>query len=130
MALIGLIHDYLLWHYSVAYIDMYGICRNYLFAVSNMFSVPDLFLTLFAPFKRLEEEKVNVLRAPEIFFGNIFINFVMRIVGFVLRTALIVIALVAFLSVIAVFLATLFLWTILPALVVYFFMSGLNYLSP
>lgn len=128
MAIVSIIRDYLLWHYSVAYADIVGIIRNYLWVVNHMFSVPDVLKSLFAPFKRLQEEKVNIIRNPSDFFGNLVVNILMRIVGFVIRTILIVIALIAFLMVIALGLCVLALWTILPALVIYFFVNGLNYL--
>jgi hypothetical protein len=128
MAIISITRDYLLWHYSVAYTDIVGIIRNYLWAVNHMFSVPDVLRSLFAPFKRLQEEKVNIIRNPSDFFGNLVVNIIMRIVGFVIRTILIVIALVAFLLVIALGLCVLLLWTILPVLVIYFFVNGLHYL--
>lgn len=128
MQIVSIIFDYLSWHYSLAYVDMFGIWRNYLWAVKQQFSVPEVFKSLFSPFKRLQEEKVNIIKKPEEFFANFFVNIIMRIVGFVLRTALLAIALVAFLLVTGLGILTLLLWTVLPLLVVYFFIVGLSYL--
>ncbi|OGZ08654.1 MAG: hypothetical protein A2942_02580 [Candidatus Lloydbacteria bacterium RIFCSPLOWO2_01_FULL_50_20] len=128
MPIVSIIRDYFLWHYSAAYADIFGILRNYLWSVNHMFSVPEVFKSLFAPFKRIQEEKVNILKKPEDFFANLFVNFIMRIVGFVLRTALMAIALCSFAFVLGLGIAAIFLWTILPALVFYFFMSGIYYL--
>lgn len=127
MPIISIVRDYFLWHYSVAYVDIVGIIRNYLWAVNHMFSVLELLKSLFAPFKRIQEEQVNIIRKTEEFFANLYVNFLMRIVGFVLRTALLSIALVAFLLVIGLGLLTLLLWTILPGLVFYLFISGVSY---
>ena len=123
-----LLHDYLFWHYTTAYADMVGIARNYLGAVNHMFSILDVVKSLFAPFKRLKEEKVNIIRNPSDFFANLLVNFIMRIVGFIVRLGLMIVALITALLLVVLLLATLLLWTILPALVVYFFMSGLHYL--
>lgn len=127
MSIVSVLENYLLWHYSVAYVDIVYICRNYLWAVNHMFSVPEVLKSLFAPFKRLKEEKVNIIRNPSDFFANLVVNILMRIVGFVVRTALIAVALAVFLLVIVLGVLIVFLWTILPALVIYFFMSGLHY---
>ena len=128
MPIVSIIRDYFLWHYSVAYADIIGICRNYLWFVNHLFSVPDLLKSLFSPFKRIKEEKVNILKSPQDFFGNLVVNTLMRIVGAILRTALIVIALAGFLFVMFLGPAALLLWTIRPMLVMYFFMIGIHYL--
>lgn len=128
MPIVSVLHDYLVWHYSVAYADIVGICRNYCWAVNHVFSVQDLLRTLFAPFKRLKEEQVNVVLDPGGFATNLVVNIIMRIVGFIIRMLLLVSAFFALLLVIVLGVVSALLWTILPAIVVYCFISGLNYL--
>lgn len=130
MLIIALVRDYLLWHYGAAYADIVGICRNYLWAVHHVFSLADVLKSLFAPFKRLKEEPVNLIRDPSGFFVNLTVNLIMRIVGFVVRVVFIVLALLAFLAVILFGVVFLLLWTVLPALVIYIFMNGLVLLFP
>src|SRR3972149_9104445 len=126
MPIASVLRDYFLWHYSTAYADIVGIARNYLWFVSHLFSVPEVARSLFAPFKRMKEGKVNIVKSPSDFFANLVVNILMRIVGFIIRTALLAIALASFLLVIGLCLIIIALWTLLPALVVYFFMNGLN----
>ena len=125
MQIVTLARDYLLWHYSAAYGDIVGITRNFLWFVVHAFSVTDMLRSLFAPFRRLKEEPVRFLKSPNDFLANLTVNAIMRIAGLFIRTAFILIAL--FLSVALIFFCVLLilLWTILPALVAYLFVSGI-----
>ena len=115
-----------MWHYSVAYVDMMHIWWNYLWYVNHLFSFPEVVQSWFAPFKRLQERKVNILVNPSDFFGNMLVNIIMRTVGTVIRTALIAMALSGFMFV-ALFGALFILfWTILPILIGHFFIIGVQ----
>lgn len=127
MLITSVFRDYLFWHYSAAYADIFGIIRNYLWVVNRKFSVLDVLKNLFAPFKRLKEEKVNIIHSPSDFFAGLVVNIIMRIVGCIVRIALIAAAFAAFLVVIMLGILGALLWTALPVLVVYFFISGLDY---
>lgn len=127
MPILPILRDYLFWHYGVAYVDIVGITRNYLWFVNHLFSVPDVLRSLFSPFKRMKEDKGNIVGRPADFFANLVVNIIMRIVGFIIRFALLTIALASFLSIVALGAATLLVWTILPGLIIYVFISGLNY---
>ena len=126
MNLLSITKNYLVWHYSTAYNDMVHIWWNYMWFVNHLFSVPDVAKSLFAPFKRLQEEKSSILNHPEEFFSNLTVNLIMRIVGFFLRTAIITMALIGFSTVIIAGLMFITLWTVLPPLVVMLFVSGLR----
>ena len=126
MNILSLVRDYLFWHYSSAYRDFFYIWSNYLWFVNHLFSVPDVVMSWISPFKRLEEGKVNILLHPEDFFSGLFVNIMMRFVGFILRSVIIFIALIGFLIVIIGGVMFTALWTILPVLVVLFFMNGLQ----
>lgn len=130
MLVITLAWNYLLWHYSAAYADIFGITKNFLWCVHHIFALGDVIRSLFAPFKRLQEERVNIIRHPKEFFANLTVNILMRIVGFVIRTILILFAIASFLAVLLLALAFILLWTILPGVVVYLFISGLAFLTP
>ena len=97
---------------------------NYVWIVNHIFSVPDVLGSWIAPFKRLQEEKVNIMKSPEDFFANMFINIMMRIVGTTIRTALLGMALLAFLFVITAGFIILITWIALPVLVGHFFITG------
>lgn len=126
MPILAITKDYLVWHYSNAYLDIVHIWWNYLWFVNHIFSFPEVVGSWFAPFKRLQEKKINPLLSPSDFIANVFVNTIMRIVGFCLRTALISMTLIGFAFVFVVGAAVLIVWTILPILVVHFFITGLQ----
>ena len=126
MPALTLARDYLLWHYSSAYIDILHIWWNYLWFINHLFAVPDVIMNWVAPFKRLQEAKVNIMKSPSDFFANLVVNLIMRIVGFVIRTALIGMSLVGFVFIFLLGISLLIAWTILPMLIVHFFISGIQ----
>ncbi len=125
MNILSVMKNYSVWHYSTAYVDFVHIWWNYFWFINHLFSVPDVFLSLFAPFKRLQEAKPNLLLHPEEFFSSLIVNLIMRIVGFFLRAIILMIALLCFLTVLIGGLLFVITWTILPILVVEFFLSGI-----
>lgn len=124
MVLLSLARDYLVWHYSVAYVDMFYIWRNYFWFIGHLFSVKDVVRSWISPFKRLKEDGVSIVRDPATFFGNMFVNMIMRLVGFVIRTALIAIALLCFLMLAVVGAWFVLFWTALPVVLV-FLLTGI-----
>ncbi len=126
MPIFALTRDYLVWHYSLAYLDILHIWWNYLWFVNHVFSFPDVVKSWVAPFKRLQENKVSILVSPEDFFSNMAVNIIMRLVGTIVRSALIAIALAGFLFVLLLGLAVILVWTILPVLVGHFFFIGIQ----
>lgn len=124
MQILSIARDYLVWHYSVALVDIMHIWWNYVWFVNHFFSVPDVAKSWIAPFKRLQEEKVNFIKSPEDFFANLFINIMMRIVGTIIRTALLAMALLSFIFVLCAGLTIFITWLALPVLVGHFFITG------
>ena len=125
MGILSVAKNYLLWHYSAAYVDMMNVWWNYLWFVNHLFSVPDVLRSWFSPFKRLQEEKASIMLHPEDFFGGLVVNLIMRIVGFIIRSALLMIAFVGFVIVLIGGVMFFVLWTILPILVILFLRSSL-----
>ena len=128
MPIFTVTRDYLVWHYSRAYVDIVHIWWNYLWFVNHLFSVPDVAMSWFAPFKRMQEKKVNFITKPEDFFANLFVNLMMRIVGIFIRTALLSIALISFAVVFVMGASLLALWTVLPVLIVHFLITSVRVL--
>ncbi len=126
MNYLGIAKDYLVWHYSMALSDIFHIWLNYIWFVNHLFSVPDVIKSLFAPFKRLQEAKVNLMLHPEEYFSNMVVNLIMRIVGTLLRTAIILMALLGFLTVLIGGVMFFVLWLALPALVAIFFVNSVT----
>jgi hypothetical protein len=126
MLIFTLTRDYIIWHYTVAYADIVHIWWNYLWFINHLFAVPEVFASWLAPFKRLTEEKVKFLKSPQDFFANMFVNLIMRIVGAIIRTAIVCIACIGFVSVLLIGFSFLFLWTVLPILVIRFFTMSIT----
>jgi hypothetical protein len=79
-----------------------------------MFSVKDVFFTLFSPFKRLQEQVKNPLVDFQGFLGSMLVNILMRLVGFIIRSALLFIALSAWAILIVSGAIFLMFWLALP----------------
>lgn len=126
MPILSVARDYIIWHYTRAYVDIFYIWLNYLWFINHLFSVPEVIMSWFAPFKRLQENKVNILKSPEDFFANLFVNIMMRIVGTIIRTAIIVIASLGFIVVGTLGVVFFVLWTILPILIVHFLLTSIR----
>lgn len=126
MGILVVARDYLLWHYTTALADIFFIWRNMMWAVGHMFSVQEVLLTLFSPFKRLQEEAPNPLADFQGFLGGLVVNILMRIVGFIIRSALLFIAFGVW-AILIVFGTALFLvWFLLPYLLLIIFTTALS----
>ena len=128
MPIFTLFRDYMVWHYSRAYVDIVHIWWNYLWFVNHLFSVPEVAMSLFSPFKRMQENKVNIVKSPSDFFSNLFVNLIMRLVGLMLRSIILLIALVGFVTVFSLGFSTLVTWTLLPVLIGHFFITSIRVL--
>lgn len=126
MNFVSIAKNYLVWHYSAAISDILYIWWNYLWFVNHLFSVPDVIGSLFAPFKRLQEDRGSLLLHPEQFFSGLVVNIIMRLVGFFLRTAIITAALLGFTIVIIGGLMFIALWMVLPVLLVDLILNGIT----
>ena len=85
--------EYARWHYGDGVSEYLLLWRNFHWFFYLFFSVPVLFATLFQPFHRMREPYKRGFD-PEAFFESAFGNFIIRIVGFVTRSSLLLIALV------------------------------------
>ncbi len=87
----ALTFHYFRWHYSRALLDLVGIIRNFLWFFYEFFSISLLLRTLFVPFHRLEDDrkKKNVLDFSAM-AEVLLVNMLMRIVGALVRSFLIV----------------------------------------
>lgn len=125
MGIISVAVNYILWHYSTAYVDGARVWWNYMWFVNHLFAVPEVLKSWFAPFKRMQEAKANILLHPDDFFANLFVNLIMRLVGFLLRTTIITLALLCFTIVLVGGALFIVLWTLLPFLTAYYLITSM-----
>jgi hypothetical protein len=128
MNYVALFREYLVWHYSRALQDIIGIILNYLWFVNHLFSVPDVLKTLFVPWKRMQEKKVRILIDPGAFFGNILVNIIMRIVGFVVRSVLLFMATCGFVFIALFGICFFALWITLPLVLIHILLISVSFL--
>jgi type IV secretory pathway VirB6-like protein len=104
---------YFTWHYTTAYRDYLRAWLNYLWFVAHFFSLGILLRTFFAPFKRISEKNEKGLNV-QAFFEALAVNTLMRLVGMLVRTALISIGLIALVFIAIAGAVGLLIWTLMP----------------
>lgn len=116
-----------LWHYTRGFVDFFHIWKNFLGAIYRVFSIPDLFRTLFAPWRRLEEPYTKPEGGIDFeqFFGAIVVNSMTRLVGFFARTFFIILGFFFFSFALFVGFVFLLFWFCMPLVIVAFFLYAL-----
>jgi len=112
-----LIPYYISWHYTLAIKNILNIWKNFLWFIFNFFSIPTLLKTFFAPFQRLQERYRGGLDIEDL-LSTVFINTLMRIVGMIFRSILIVLGLISYLAMVVVGVSFLLIWILLPAFLI------------
>lgn len=115
---------YILWHYTEGVRAAFQLALNFIRFIFNFFSLPLLVKTFFSPFRRMSEQYAKGL-APEQWFETLIVNTLMRIVGMVMRTVLILAGLIALLLTILFCLAFILIWVFLPMIIMALVIGGL-----
>jgi hypothetical protein len=122
--------DYMQWHYSRAFRDILRVWGNLLWFILHISSFFELLKTLFAPWKRIHEEKPpKGTFDPGYYAGSILVNIIMRFVGFLTRGAILFLASSVFIATSFVGVAFFLFWLIAPLAVPLIFISGLAMLA-
>ncbi len=116
--------SYLVWHYTLAFADIFRNAKNILWFLYYFFSIPILTKTFFAPWKRLDVHKNRGESAADK-FGRFIINSIMRVVGMMFRASLIFVGMVLLVLAFLCEIVLTLLWICLPVLIVFFFIKGL-----
>lgn len=115
--------DYFYWWYSAGLKWAFQVASFVVYRLSDFFSVNILLKTLFSPWKN------DVLRAQNISLGDQFKlwqqNSVSRLVGFVIRLILLLIALLALVASSFVLTLSLLVWLLTPVLIITLPVAGL-----
>lgn len=126
MLFVTVLQDYLLWHYTRAFRDIFNIWRNLTYFVFHFFSIPLLLRTFFAPWKRIEAERETVGLDLKDYFSTKLVNLIMRVVGATMRTILIMIGLACTGAVVVAGLIFFVIWPLVPLLIVVFIVAGIT----
>jgi hypothetical protein len=123
MSLLQLSISYFLWHYALAWEDLFRLYRNGSWFLWNFFSIRILWETLFSPWHRIKEhadkDTAGVL-------GSFIMDTILRLVGFFTRICTILSGLLTLILFSAFSLICLALWPFLPLCIVAFFMLGIS----
>jgi hypothetical protein len=121
----GLIRPhYIAWHYARGLRDIINHIKDFMWFFWNLFSVPELLKTFFAPFERLGQTGPRRFD-PEKMLEAFATNLIMRFVGMLVRGFFILLGLG---MLVAVFIASLFfllVWLLLPLIMVAMLVAGI-----
>lgn len=124
MKFLSAFFGYLKWHYGRALITTFSFWRNILVFLFNFFSIKSLSSNFFTPWKRLADNYPKRFNL-QIYFGNFVINTLMRIVGVILRTIILIIGLSCCILYIILLPLTILFWLALPPAVIALMVYGL-----
>ncbi len=116
---------YVAWHYGPAFLDIWGIYKNFLWFLYNFFSIPTLLKTLFSSLKRLHEAYSKDFEPAEL-FAAFAVNILMRILGAILRLFVIIIGTLSLIFSVFLLVFFFFGWILLPFAVSLLFLFGFS----
>src|SRR3970282_2105596 len=126
MGIAVLFFEYIGWHYSPAISEMIGLFGNLAWFFYHFFSIGILSRTFVSPIWRLEERYSGRGFNPQALFESLVVNLISRIVGVLLRSALIISGALTELLLAALFILSFVAWLILPVLIPILFIGGLT----
>lgn len=117
MFFLSIVHHYLLWHYSRAFLEIWHVWLNFLWFVVHFFSMQQLLTHWFAPYKRIVERRGESWDLEDM-AGYVIIGFLSRVVGGLIRTALLLFGLLGILLVFILGCLTYLFWLAAPVVFV------------
>ena len=115
---------YLGWHYSKGITEVFVSFRDFLYFVPRLFTIKTLLKTLFSPFQRLQEEYSGGLEIGK-FLESFSVNILMRLIGFIVRTIIIIVGLFATVVTFILEIILFIVWILLPIILVFAFFASL-----
>jgi hypothetical protein len=109
--------DYLRWHYSEAFRQIFLVWSHFMWFVVYFFSLPQLALSWLSPWKRMTERRTRAWNFED-FLGTILINLMSRLVGGIIRTVFILIGFLALCTTVVMGIIFYLFWIIAPVFIV------------
>jgi len=116
MLFFSLLQHYLIWHYGQAITSYLRVYKNFWWFLVQFFSIKELLASLFSPFKRMTETRTKKFDLED-FFGALMINILSRLIGFVIRSFLIITGIVSLVTYSVFGLFFYGVWLIAPLLI-------------
>ena len=123
----AILHHYVVWHYTQAFFQFFNIWRNLIWFVVHFFSLPDLLRSWIAPWKRITETRAKAWDVED-FIGTIIINLLSRIIGFIMRTIVIILGTFSLFATLIGGVGGLLVWVVAPALIIFLLILGVAYI--
>lgn len=120
--------EYFKWHYGKGVMGLVNIVGNFVWFFFEFFSIPLLLKTYFMPFRRLNEMYQQSFN-PGAWFETLIVNTMMRIIGALLRTVLIVLGIFFILLTVAIGVCFLTAWLLAPLLLFFLVSYGIKLIS-
>lgn len=111
---------YLNWHYTQGLFELTRNLWNFIIFEFHFFSVKELLFTLLSPFQRLHEDYGNNAIDFEKILSALVVNIIMRIVGFFVRSFILLCAFICISLSLILLPILIVLWIILPFLLLIF----------
>lgn len=127
MLVLTILHHYLLWHYATALREMAHVAANLLWFVVHFFSLPQLARSLFAPYRRITEERHRRFNLEDI-AGYIIINLISRIIGFLLRFIILIAGLLSLVMLTVGIVIAYIFWLFAPIVLIALLIAGFRLL--
>jgi hypothetical protein len=121
------VRDYFTWHYIRAWKELFNVWLNMLWFVIHFFSIPELFHSLFAPWKRITEERKRGFNFED-FAAFIIVNLLSRLLGATLRGTILIAGLTLLSATIVIGACVFIFWLVAPLAVIASFVFGFSML--
>lgn len=120
-----IILGYIKWHYSKAILALSKIWKTILIFLSDYFSLGLLIRNLFDPWKKMNDNYPTRFNLKNYVFAFIT-NIIVRIVGIIMRSGLILIAVLICMGWIILYPILILGWLMAPVIILGLFILGLN----
>ncbi|MCD5382394.1 MAG: hypothetical protein LR017_03755 [Candidatus Pacebacteria bacterium] len=114
---------YLAWHYTRAFGDITRVWINFLWFTEHFFSIRLLLRTLFAPWRRIVEERTKRFDIEDI-LGTIVVNVFSRFLGALVRLPIICVGVLALCLVCIGGVCLYVIWCVAPLMPLFFMVYG------
>lgn len=119
---------YFFWHYSRALFNIVTIWKNFMWFTYHFFSIPTLTRTLLSPWRRLSEEYSSDGFDIEEYAAAFAVNFMMRLLGAVMRTGVIIIGIIALILLFVFGVVFTAVWLLMPLVIAGAFVVSTTYI--
>jgi len=115
---------YAIWHYTRALTELATTGATLIWFVGHFFSIGTLIRTFFSPWKRMAEAYPSIIDIGP-FIETFIVNTLMRAVGMITRTVLILIGLIALFISSLLYMLAFIVWILAPLILVWMIGSGI-----